>query len=421
MSVTARQPREPPGVDVDRLHRLLDDPALGWLVDRLAGRLRRGEPLTGVVRKQGATAEERRAVERLLGRRPRHGGSLSVPLSDLGAVVRSAGAAPDLLSAVQALREGAADEPAARAAEAHRWTGVFAAAEQWAAPPLDRWLEDLRRDGLLRRLAGGEPLAADELLHQVRAVTERLPAAGVPRSVLAADAVGDGHALDDGRPLATLVLRAATHLGGVPAADGAAWRREVWASVGVLVSELAKPVVAHALPGASDSPTGRALAELKEAGEPSALTLRQLLRDPPALPVAGRSVFVCENLAVTSAAADRLGPRSAPLVCTDGQPSAAASTLLRLLADAGARLRYHGDFDWPGLQMANAVHLRVAAAPWRMGVADYERAVARSSRPLAGAPVAAAWDPRLDAAMRRAGRRVEEELVVDDLLGDLAT
>jgi hypothetical protein len=30
-------------------------------------------------------------------------------------------------------------------------------------------------------------------------------------------------------------------------------------------------------------------------------------------------------------------------------PSAAQQTLLAQLAAAGARLRYHGDFDWAGL------------------------------------------------------------------------
>jgi hypothetical protein len=52
----------------------------------------------------------------------------------------------------------------------------------------------------------------------------------------------------------------------------------------------------------------------------------------------------------------------------------------------------------------------------------YERAVAAHPGPrLRGAPVGAAWDPKLAAAMQRVGRGVEEEAVVDELLGDLAT
>jgi Protein of unknown function C-terminus (DUF2399) len=44
---------------------------------------------------------------------------------------------------------------------------------------------------------------------------------------------------------------------------------------------------------------------------------------------------------------------------------------------------------------------------------------ARSPQPLAGIPVHASWDPRLGEAMRRAGERIEEELVLDGLLADL--
>ena len=43
-----------------------------------------------------------------------------------------------------------------------------------------------------------------------------------------------------------------------------------------------------------------------------------------------------------------------------------------------------------------------------------------SHQPLAGAPVPASWDPRLSETMRRVGRRIEEELVLEELLADLA-
>jgi hypothetical protein len=46
-------------------------------------------------------------------------------------------------------------------------------------------------------------------------------------------------------------------------------------------------------------------------------------------------------------------------------------------------------------------------------------ASAPSSQALSGASVEASWDPDLAAAMRRVGRRIEEELVVDGLLADL--
>jgi len=73
-------------------------------------------------------------------------------------------------------------------------------------------------------------------------------------------------------------------------------------------------------------------------------------------------------------AADCVGARCARLVCTDGIPAAAQRTLLAQLAQAGARLRYHGDFDWAGLRIANHVMRTGQARPWRFMARDYEAA-----------------------------------------------
>jgi uncharacterized protein (TIGR02679 family) len=138
--------------------------------------------------------------------------------------------------------------------------------------------------------------------------------------------------------------------------------------------------------------------------------------------VAGREVFVCENPNIVAIAADRLGPACAPLVCTDGMPSAAQQTLLSQLAAAGARLRYHGDFDWAGLSIGNFVIREFGAEPWRFGKADYLAATAEHGLALRdGKPVIAQWDPELTAAMAARGVIVHEEGVADMLMMDLAT
>lgn len=98
----------------------------------------------------------------------------------------------------------------------------------------------------------------------------------------------------------------------------------------------------------------------------------------------GRPVYVCENPNIVAIAADRLGPHCAPLICTDGMPAAAQRTLLTQLARAGARLLYHGDFDWPGLRIANLVIRSFRAEPWRLGAGDYaEHADTATGQPLA--------------------------------------
>ncbi|MEM1180649.1 MAG: TIGR02679 family protein, partial [Acidobacteriota bacterium] len=60
-------------VDAERLRELFEQPGLGWLVDRLEERVRRGQPLRGSVGRRRPSAEERRTVERLLGRPPGRG------------------------------------------------------------------------------------------------------------------------------------------------------------------------------------------------------------------------------------------------------------------------------------------------------------------------------------------------------------
>ena len=59
--------------------------------------------------------------------------------------------------------------------------------------------------------------------------------------------------------------------------------------------------------------------------------------------------------------------------------------------------------------------------PWRFDLDAYLDAAAAHPHagPLIGSPVAAAWDPKLSHAMLAEGRRIEEELVAEQLLEEL--
>ena len=109
---------------------------------------------------------------------------------------------------------------------------------------------------------------------------------------------------------------------------------------------------------------------------PFYVTLQQLIAMPVVPTVAAEPVVhVCENPAVLRRAAADLGPRSRPLICTEGQPSTAFHRLAGAITANGGRLRYHGDFDWPGIAIANSVIRRHNATPWRLSAADYREAV----------------------------------------------
>lgn len=438
-------------LDCERLQRLLGRPETRRLVERLRRRLERGGGAAVTLTR--ASEEERRAVETLLGRPARAGRSLRVPLAALEATLQRAGIAPDLRSALEALGGPLVDRQAVAEAEQERWRAVFAAAaDEAAALGYVDWLASLEATGLLRRVAQGDPVCAGCLLGEALRVLGALPAGGTPLSALAAETLGDAHALDAGRPVATLVrhaLRLAARppercredasptagvaplpAGGarrsdsaVPAPDAAPEEddRTLWARVGVLVGgDITSTVLALNLPAQSGGATGRMLAALAGAGEPGYLTLRQLVRAPPAWAVAGRAVFVCENPAVVAEAAARLGPASAPLVATWGRPGAAAVTLLEQLAAAGARLHLRADLDWAGIAIANRLHARVPASPWRMDSATLTAHRHLPGRPLTGTPVTATWDPTLAEALNERGEALEEEQLLDELVTDLA-
>jgi len=401
---------------------VLQGAELEWLVGRLQRRLRLGRPLTGTVSLTGATPAERAAVARLLGRPIGQGATLSVPLPTLDQLLRKAGVEKGLRGAIEAVTGAVPDEAAARAVDAAAWADLLRDACSWAEPRgLGGWVREITATGLLRRLAATDPAQARTLLDAARRVLTRLPAQGVRRSVLAAEALGNSHGLDDDRPVTTLVLRAVPSLAGVALEAGpdARRRREAWAAVGVVVGDLSAPVLTLGLPGDASCPTGQAVALWREAGQPVHLAARHLLAFPPRWAVDGQPVWVCENPAVVEAAADRLGTRSGPLVCVSGQPASAALTLLRQLDDAGALLRYHGDFDWPGLRIAARLRQLFRTAMWRMATADYLAASDRAQRSLTGAVFDAPWDAGLCSAMADAGVAVEEELVLDELLEDL--
>ncbi|MER7672858.1 TIGR02679 family protein [Kitasatospora sp. NPDC096128] len=410
-------------MDIPRLQRLIGSPELSWLLDRARRRMEAGQPLDASVTLAGSGEPERAAVARLLGRAPRPGRSLSVPLAAVDQVLRASGASPDGLGAAVVALTGPV-VPRRQTADrlARAWEQAFAPLASVAAarPELADWYASLHATGLVRRLVPG-PEAATPLLADLARLLPRLPVSP-PRSLstFAAEHAGSAHALDHG-PLATLTLDAVRALTGAPPGDGAQARRDTWAAAGLLLDELSSQVLALNLPGDPDTATGRALDALGAVGQPAVLTLRQLVRDAPRPPRGGEA-YVCENPAVVLAAADRLGLDCAPLVCLQGQPSTAALRLLKHYADAGWTFRYHGDFDWGGIRIATRLLTHVPWTPWRYTLADYRAArdAHPGTAPLAGAPTDAPWDPALGPALLASGRRIEEELVLDELLADLA-
>lgn len=408
--------------DLARLHHTLGSPELSWLVRRIRERLERGECVEqGCVGLRNPSPAEREAIARLFGASESRGSTLNVSLSKLTDLLRSAELCGGLAEAIEALSGPVVNLKSLKQSRQQQWATLYEQAESRAAsrPAVLQWIGELKASGLLRRLSAQDLGRANQLLDQAFRLVDRLPAKGTPLAELAADVAGDSHALDAGRPLGTIGLRAVSALAGINGCDGADDRRDVWAGVGVLCDELSAPVLTLNLRAAGETATAGALRFHAQAGEPYRLSTRQLVRQPIQFSreVTGDRVFVCENPTVVSAAANRLGPDCAPLVCIEGQPKSASRLLLARLSSAGIDLLYHGDFDWDGIRIGNLVMKRHGARPWRFSADAYSQA--KGGIKLRGKPVSADWDPCLTAAMKQMGKAVHEEQVLDGLLEDL--
>ncbi len=408
--------------DLPRLRTTLGRPELARVRALLQKRLEMGRELTGRIQLREASAEERLAVDNLLGRPLTRGETLSLDLDELAHRLRAVGIAETLVDAFQALAGPVASRPALAAEASARWTASVAPfREIWVTrcPPLVSWFDELGGSGLLKRLASGDPSTAATLLDAVTRVAVALPTEAEPLAHFAARLFGNAHALDPGSPRSTLAVRAAARLGRTAFEDSAEGFRAAWAVVGVMCDELSTPVLVLNLSAAGTSALAQMLRLASNDGDPLHLSLRTLLRQPlsgdPAF--VGREIFVCENPTIVALAAAKWGAACAPLVCVNGQFASPTLVLLRQLQAAGARLRYHGDFDVGGLIIARRIFGSFNATPWRFSADDY--AAAPKGLRFDGDPGSAPWSPALASAMRAEGRAVHEEAVAEHLLRDL--
>lgn len=417
--------RLPPG-----LHEYLAHPSLADLWRACHARLERNrlEP-RGVV----AVDLDETGADRLgsVLRRTLPLETTKVRLDQLDEALRASAAQRGLVAVVAELVGPLSDRAAARDARAaardEAWTALDAAlagAGLAAAPWVPAWTADLRRTGLLARVPADDVRRFVDAAARTLAAVDLSGAAETPRDLgaLASSLTGDAHALDDGRLLAAVVLRGVAAARGEPAPETLAERRAMWASVGVTTDQVSGTVLTWGLRPPGNDLWSASLGSRADLGLVTHLTVQELTAPAVAgvaLARAGDVISVCENPQVLQAAS-RAGA-AGPLVCTSGNPSTAGWLLLDRLVTGGADVRYHGDFDWPGVAITARVLAR-GARPWRMGAEDYELAVAARAGeglPLSGAPVPTPWDGRLSRAMQHHGVAVHEEAVVDDLAADL--
>lgn len=389
-----------------------------------------GVQATGSLRLTAMNPQERNDLSLLLGK-PLTGAAVTVRLDVLDARLRASAAGLGLRQTLEELGPPLTDRRAARADATARREQVWSSlASSLDASPLAgqewprQWYDLLRRAGVPRGVT--LEAAVWTLQQAVQILTtllgpERGSARG--RGELAAMATGSAHGLDDGTWLARLVQRGVALAHGTEFPDDAAGRRALWRLVSVTPDEVSSTVLTYGLRPDGEGWRERALRERAEHHAEAHVTPRDLHSLRLRLP-AGTLIHICENPRVVEAAADAACVQ--PLVCTSGSAATVVFTLLDALAATGCRFAYHGDFDWPGIALANRVIRRYAASSWRMGTADYEHLAARSQAEgipqlaLDGQLINADWDPDLAPAMTALGVALHEEATLDLLVDDLS-
>jgi len=384
---------------------------------------RSGGSLDGTIRLTAPTDDERRLVIGMTGtHRPPGVAAVTVGLGVLNRAMIERFSLT-VAEALAVLDGPVRDRPAERLAEqAARESALSAATARAGAHArqewFGQWLEQLAADGTVTKLVRRGDA---ELLGQAGAVLAQLPVREMSLPVLAERTTGNTKALSQ-TALATLVLRALAVRDGLPAPATSAERRLQWESAGVILDDLASQVLVLGVRPLEDNLLGGWLRQAADAGLPFRVTLQQLAENP--VSATGSEVFVCENPAVLRAAAARWGADCRPLVCSEGQPSAACARLLSRVAGA---VRWRGDFDWTGLRTTAAAAVKYRAVPWRMSTADYLAALRGvgdvdlgiETEPLKGPPAPSPWDPALAVEMAARGRAVMEERLLAVLLGDM--
>ena len=403
------------------LHAYLSAPSLQPLWGALRERLERtGHAVRGTITVE-VDDDGADHLAGLLGR-AQSAGLARIRLADLDAALRSSAAGRGLAAVVAdltggPLRDRPAERDATRAGREQLWAELDRllvtdglAGREWVRP----WTDWLHRGGVLTRLpaAKAAPALAAATRALAKVLDDRRPPAGIAE--LASEITGYAHGLDDGAPAAALVLRALAFALDIPPATSAADRRLLWQRVGVSTDEISGTVITYGLRPPGADRWSAMLRERASLGLITHLTVHELQRAAD-LTRPGEIIHVCENPQVlqrlAAAGVDR------PVACTSGNPAAAGMLLL-----ARSAVRYHGDFDWPGIAIARRVIER-GARPWRLGHADYRDAVERlpagSRLALTGRAEPTPWDEELSPLMTAANVAVHEEAIASLLLADL--
>ena len=376
----------------------------------------------GRITLRGASEAERRAVSGIIGK-AFYGEDIRFSVSEFEAGLQKTRFAPvDLKELLELYFEEplcsrAEQQGAAEELKVSFWKGLQekvlaqngceSAAYAWLTEMLERKKYGYQ---ILNREYGKNPHQAKALACQITEALQKLEdgkhqakSFGVPLAVFASDISENPHYFDRGTTAGMLLTQAVCWLERAEIPENSYAWRELMQCVGIVPDNLSSMVHAYGLRlylGETVHPAYDAFCELRQA---CVITMENLCGVTAAMPV-GKCVYIVENEMVFSYLVDHLKRSSCQktggnethritdqqenteekedgkahrytLLCTSGQPRAAAQQLISLLLKNGSVIYYSGDIDPDGIGIAdrlwqkfgNSIHI------WRMSPEDYEK------------------------------------------------
>ena len=298
--------------------------------------------------------------------------------------------------------------------EVSRWP------ESWASS----WLDELLAGGSLAGLATDDAIGVARDVRRVLDALDNRPlirslihdnSGLASRSDLATALFGSAHALDNDQLRHRATVRALAHRHQIDSDDSG----EVWKRAGFHLDSVSAPVLTWGLDLAPPSPLAQLAAAATAAGVPIHLSNFALSRHPARIATSGAAVLLVENPRVVEAAAELRVPWG--VIATGGNPTTAPMNLVRRLLASGAVVRYHGDFDHPGIGICRRM-ADLGCTPWMMSGDEYAAACRLAASAGLDLPVAdgpcgpTPWDDSLRSRFDEHRLVVHEELVLRRLL-----
>ena len=351
-----------------------------------------------------------------------HNTRVDLAALELALVARGVGRDLDQALAYLGARENTArtERRAAIAQRNHARLAVDAAVAGWPEAWGDEWVGWLFRSGAMTGTNAGD---AVRRVSQVRELIDHIreEGGGLSRNDLAANLFGSAHALDDGCVLERCARRALWHL--LEQSLDYRLGRQIWHASGVLTDRVSAPVLTWRLNLSGATPLGKLCHAANQARVPLHLSLQALGDLDIVTADSAQVILVVENPRLLEVAVDRQLPRT--VITTNGNPSAAVTTLLRALKQQHHQLLYHGDFDAAGIAICHRL-MKMGCQPWRMGADDYLAALEKADHMDLELPVdeklcgETPWDPLLCELMRKHRKVIHEEFLIDEWLAQNA-